>query len=113
MTLVIAGAVLSRTVTVNVRWLELPAASDAVQATVVVPVGKVEPDAGAQDSNGVGSRMSYAVTAYVTIAPEALVAWLVVLAGTVITGAVKSMLIPPTVAVAVFPARSVVTPLTD
>lgn len=37
------------TVTVKLPFLELPAASTAEQLTAVVPMGKVLPDAGAQD----------------------------------------------------------------
>ena len=43
---VIAGAVVSLTVTVNVHEPVLPAASVAVHVTVVVPSGKPEPTAG-------------------------------------------------------------------
>ena len=43
---VIAGAVVSLTVTVKVLLAGLPAASLAVTVTVVVPSGKVEPEAG-------------------------------------------------------------------
>jgi hypothetical protein len=43
---VIDGAVTSATVTVKVHVAALPPPSVAVQVTVVVPTGKVEPDAG-------------------------------------------------------------------
>ncbi len=45
---VIDGIVLSLTVTVKVQVLMLLEASVALQETVVVPFGKVEPEAGAQ-----------------------------------------------------------------
>jgi len=44
----IVGGSLSTTVTVNVHCAVKPAASVAVQVTVVVPLLKVEPDAGLQ-----------------------------------------------------------------
>ena len=40
------GFWVSLTVTVNEQLLELPAASVAVTVTVVVPLGKTEPDGG-------------------------------------------------------------------
>src|SRR3990172_104589 len=43
---VIAGACASTTVTVNEQLVVLPAASVAVQVTVVAPTGKVEPEGG-------------------------------------------------------------------
>jgi len=45
---VIVGGCVSLTVMVNVQLEVLPDASIAVQVTVVVPFGKVEPDAGTQ-----------------------------------------------------------------
>ena len=44
-------------------------ASVAVQLTVVVPIGKFEPEAGRQVTMGFGSSLSGAVTTYVTAAP--------------------------------------------
>ena len=41
----------------------------AVQLTVVVPIGKVLPDAGVQTTVGLGSVVSVAVTVNVTTAP--------------------------------------------
>ena len=59
---VIKGAVASRTVTVNeqVRVFGSAAWSLAVQVTVVVPMGKIVPEAGAQLTVGVGSHASVA-----------------------------------------------------
>ncbi len=57
-----AGAVVSCTVTVNDPDELLPAASVAVQVTVVVPSGNVLPDAGEQTTTGDGSLSSVAVT---------------------------------------------------
>ena len=48
------GGVTSRTVTVNEAVPVLPAASVAVQVTVVVPMGNVDPDGGAQVTAGLG-----------------------------------------------------------
>ena len=54
----IAGAVVSTTVTVNVLVDEFPCASVALQVTVVAPSGKVEPDAGLQVTATAPSTMS-------------------------------------------------------
>ena len=67
------GGVESRTVTVNEPVFVLPAASVAVQVTVVSPSGNVEPDGCApQASAGAGSRLSFALNE--TMAPAADVA---------------------------------------
>jgi hypothetical protein len=50
---VIAGAVESSTVTVKLHVPVLPDVSVAVHVTVVVPTGKLEPDAGAHMTVGV------------------------------------------------------------
>jgi hypothetical protein len=55
------GGVMSLTVTGKLPLLELPAASVAVQATVVEPRGKTEPEAGLQTMLGVGPESSTAV----------------------------------------------------
>ena len=47
---VMVGFSVSVTVTVKLQLAVLPEASVAVQLTVVVPTGKVEPDAGVQDT---------------------------------------------------------------
>ena len=54
------GSVVSSTVTVNEPLALLPEASVAVQVTIVVPSGKVEPDAGEQVTAGEGSTASVA-----------------------------------------------------
>jgi hypothetical protein len=59
---VITGGCVSVIVTVNEHWLVLLAASVATQFTVVMPVGKVEPDGGAQMVVTPG-QLSVAVTA--------------------------------------------------
>ena len=55
------GGVVSRTVTVKLAVAELPAASAAVHVTVVVPIGKVVPDAGAQVTGTAPSTLPVAV----------------------------------------------------
>jgi hypothetical protein len=61
-----------------------------VHDTDVVPSGKVEPEAGVQ-LRLVTPTLSVAVTAYVTTAPEADVASVVIADGTVMVGGVESV----------------------
>ena len=68
----------------------LPVASVAVQATVVVPSGKVEPDAGEQTTDGLRSTASVAVASYVTTAPPGPVASAEIVPGSASAGAVVS-----------------------
>ena len=56
----IAGGVVSWTVTVNVLVDEFPCASVALQVTVVVAIGKVVPEAGLQLAATAPSTMSAA-----------------------------------------------------
>src|SRR5258708_32254073 len=70
----IVGGVVSCTVTVNEPCATLPAASCALHCTVVVPSGKVDPDAGVHVTGTGPSKSSMAVAVNVTTAPEALVA---------------------------------------
>ncbi len=72
--IVVSGAVVSRTVTVKVADPVLPAVSVAEQVTVVVPSGKVLPDAGVQTGVIEPSTVSVAVAVNVTTAPAELVA---------------------------------------
>src|SRR5437899_1207805 len=58
---VTAGGVVSRTVTVNAPVLVLPWVSAALQLTVVVPIGKVDPDTVLQVTGRRPSTMSAAV----------------------------------------------------
>ena len=58
---VIAGGCVSLTVTVNVHEPVLPLASLTLQVTVVVPFGKVEPDAGEQLGLPTPEQLSVAV----------------------------------------------------
>src|SRR3990172_10066734 len=86
-----AGGVVSWTVTVNDPGVEFPESSVAVQLTVVVPSGNVEPDGGEQTTVGVVSMRSDAVTENVTTAPEGPVAGTVMLPGNVSVGGVVSV----------------------
>src|SRR6185295_14560622 len=84
------GAVVSRTVTVNVfvpvfAWLSV-----ALHVTVVVVAGKVAPLAGVQMTGRAPSMLSLAVAENVNGAPVVPVASIVAFAGTVTTGAVVS-----------------------
>ena len=69
---VIAGGCVSLTVTVKVQDDELPDKSLTMQVTVVVPVGKNEPEAGEQDGVPTSlGQLSVAVAfGYVTTAPH-------------------------------------------
>ena len=78
------------TMTVKLHVAVLPDASAAEQLTTVTPVGNVLPDAGEQLTVGFGSQLSLAVALKLTIAPAALVADAVMLAGQLIVGGVAS-----------------------
>lgn len=84
----IVGGRLSTTVTVNVQGaLVFPAASVAVQVTVVVPFGKNEPDGGLQVTVRPSGQLSVAVAANVTLASQLFtLVFLVMLAGQVTVG---------------------------
>src|SRR5688572_4399042 len=60
--------------TVNDARPTLPAPSDAVHSTAVVPMGKVLPDAGEHDAPGEPETASLADTLYVTARPSGDVA---------------------------------------
>jgi hypothetical protein len=87
---VITGGIVLSTVTIKEACELLLCASVAAQVTVVAPMGNVAPDAGVQLTGSDPSTRSIAVAVYVTTAPLALVAAVVILAGTVITGGVVS-----------------------
>jgi hypothetical protein len=61
----------SLTVTVKEQLAESPAESVTVQLTVVVPLGKVEPDAGVQTTVGLG-QLSFVVGVKLTTAEHRL-----------------------------------------
>src|SRR5438034_1272048 len=81
-----AGAVVSRTVTLNELRPAFPRVSVAVHCTVVVPSANVDPEAGAQVTVRLPSTTSVAVAVNVTAAPEAAVASAMMSSGTVTTG---------------------------
>jgi hypothetical protein len=104
-TLTVGGCV-SVTVIVKVPLPVLPAASCAVQVTVVAAIGKVEPDAGLQVTGRGPLTTSVADAENVTTAPAALVAGVVMFAGTVTVGAWLSVTVTWKLALPVFPAAS-------
>ena len=67
-----------------------PCESVAVQATVVVPIGKVDPELGEQSIDLTASSGSVAVTVKLTRAPVAEVPGVRMSSGTVTTGGVVS-----------------------
>ena len=77
-------------VTVNVPVPVFPAASDAVQVTVVVPTEKLEPEDGEQVGPEVTPTLSDAVTVNVIVLPAELEVEDVELDGTVTVGGVVS-----------------------
>ena len=77
---------MSITVTVKLAVPTFPAESLAVQVTVVVPIGKLEPEDGEQVGLEVTSTSSDAVTVNVTVLPAELEVESVMLGGTVRTG---------------------------
>jgi hypothetical protein len=99
-----AGGVVSRTVIVKLPAAVLPAASEAVTWTTVLPSGNVEPDAGEAIVGTTPSTASTAEVVKVTTAPLGLVASAVMGDGTVSTGggATDTVKTP----VAVLPAAS-------
>ncbi len=78
------------TVTVKLAVPVLPAASVAVQLTVVGPTGNRDPEAGTQAGVRAPSTSSVALAVNVTTAPVGPVAGTVMSAGTVTTGGVVS-----------------------
>jgi hypothetical protein len=85
------GPLLSVTVTVKLPLAVLAAGgSVALQFTVVVPTGKVKPDAGVQVTNGEPATASDALAEKVTTLPAGEVASAEMLAGRVSCGAVVS-----------------------
>jgi hypothetical protein len=96
----------STTVTVNEPLPVLPAASRAEQLTVVVPNGKVEPEAGLHVTGGFGVTASVAVAVNLTVAPDGPVASTVMFRGTETTGRVVSCTVMLKPAVPVLPAAS-------
>src|SRR5580765_8652314 len=107
-----AGGVVSTTVTVKLVVAVLLAASRPVQFTVVAPSGNVLPDAGAQETVGLGSTLSTADTLKDTAAPPGPVASACWFPGPVTTGAVESVTVTENVPEAWFPELSVAVQVT-
>ena len=103
---VTTGAVVSATMTLNDAEPLLPCASTAVQATVVEPMGKIEPLAGTQVTVTTPSNASIADAVNVCGVPAGLVASIVTVAGTEICGGVVSPTVTGNDAVPVLPCLS-------
>ena len=88
---VVSGASSEMTVTVKLAVPVLPAASDAVQVTVVVPTEKLEPEDGEQVGPEVTPTSSDAVTVNVIVLPAELEVEPVRLDGTFTVGGVMSV----------------------
>src|SRR5215212_5206265 len=80
----------SVTATTNAPLAELPRASEAVHDTVVVPIGKVEPDGGVHCTATAPSTRSAAVALNAAAAPVGLVAGRERFPGSVSAGGVVS-----------------------
>ena len=87
----------------------LPEGSEAVQVTVVVPMGNVEPDGGVQVTTGFGRAGSLSVAEAVkfTTAPDGPVGSTLIGAGSVSTGATSSLTVTVNVPVDLLPLKSV------
>src|SRR5262245_4130175 len=96
----------SRTVTSNVAAVVFPARSVDVQRTVVVPTGKLDPEAGKQVTESLTSTRSLAETLNVTGAPDALTALTDRFGGTMTVGGVVSWTVAWNVVEEEFPAPS-------
>ena len=89
--MLIVGGSASSTVKVKVSVAVFPSASDAVQVTIVTPIGNVEPEAGSQVRSLAAGLMKVAVTSNVTAVPDGLVEVVDMLDGTVMVGGVVSV----------------------
>jgi hypothetical protein len=104
---VTVGFSLSLTVTVKEQLAVLPEASVAVQLTVVVPFGKLEPDGGVHTTPTPG-QLSVALAVKLTFAAHCPGAVLVLIfAGQVTVGGVWSTTLTLNWQVSLFPAASV------
>ncbi len=101
------GSPISFTVTLKLPVAVLPALSAAEQSTVVVPNGKVLPEAGVQLTETAPFTMSVADAEKVTTAPAGLVTAVVISAGKDKEGAVVSTTVTSKLPVAVLPVSSV------
>jgi sulfopyruvate decarboxylase TPP-binding subunit len=102
----IAGAIVSCTVTLKLPLTMLLCESVAEQVTIVVPMGKVLPEAGTQVTDIEPFTRSDAEAEYETIAPEGLVASVVISDGSVRVGAVVSCTVTLKLPFAVIPLVS-------
>src|SRR5690349_4018333 len=107
------GPLVSPTLTANEPVAVLLAWSVDEQLTGVEPIGNAEPEAGAQLTVTLLSRLSVTLAEYVTSAPALEVASAVMSDGRLREGAVLSMLIPLCVFEDALPARSAQVPVTD
>jgi hypothetical protein len=106
---IVADAV--STVTVKLQLVLLPEVSVAVQVTVVVPIGKVEPVAGLQTKTTPG-QLSETTGAKVALAPAGQVGSFTMLAGQVIAGGCVSLTVTVNWQLAVWPEVSVAVQVT-
>jgi hypothetical protein len=108
------GEAAAPTVTVKLACALFPCVSVAVQVTVVVAIGNVDPEAGTQVTGRVPSIASIAVGfVYVTTAPLGPVAVATMLAGMPLkTGGVVSPTVTVKLACALFPCVSVAVQVT-
>src|ERR1043165_1351557 len=102
-----AGGVVSTTNTLKKMMAMLFAASRAVHVTCVVPRWKSVPLAGAHTTGTGPSKLSMAVTVYVTTAPDALVASAVTDPGALMTGGCVSPTVTRNESVEMLPEESV------
>src|SRR5690606_18404433 len=79
-----------RTVTSKMQVASFPDASVAAHLTIVVPMGKSEPEGGSQTIVGLGSTASVALTTNSTVAPSSLSHLTRRLCGQTISGGVTS-----------------------
>ena len=106
------GACAAVTITSKLFEDELPLESLAVHVTVVSPTAKVEPDAGLQMTEGLGSTRSVADAEKLTTAPPGPVAEIVMSAGTVRIGGAVSRTVTLKVFVVELPDASVAVQVT-
>jgi hypothetical protein len=100
------GPCLSTTVIWKLPVARFPARSSAEQATAVVPTRNDDPDAGVQLTARGPSTASFAEAANDTTAPDALVASVVMFAGSVSVGGAESRTVTVNVPEPVFPRVS-------
>lgn len=100
------------TVTLNEPLALLPFASATEHATTVVPTGNVAPEAGEQLGAREPLTVSVALAAYVTTAPDSVVAWTETFAGSDKVGGVVSRTVTVKLAEPELPRLSLATQVT-